>query len=414
MAADTILFCTELVGLRVYDTRGRKIGRVRDAALVPLVDPTRIDRFLVGGGWAWLSIRHDQVRTISLKGIYLKDEVLTPYHADEYMLRMVRDLLDQQIIDAQGRKVVRVTDVTFSIRHEAGGDLLYVDEVDIGLRSIFRRLVQGVLPPFVVRRLQGPIPPNSISWQYCNIVEPDPQRRLRLNITNLALEKMHPADLADIVENLGPDDREAIIETIDAEVAAGALSEMDPDVQASIHESLETEKAAEIIEEMSPDEAANALAELEDETSQEILDEMTDESKDEVSELIEYKNNTAGAMMNTEYVALQESASIHEAMDSLKANEELLESLNTLFLVDSHERLVGAVPLAKLFFVPGSAPLKELASETLIKVKVGEKVSRITELFDKYNLLTLPVVDDDNRLEGVITADDVITALRHK
>ncbi|MEO8131952.1 MAG: CBS domain-containing protein [Bryobacteraceae bacterium] len=414
MAADTVLFCTELMGLRVFDTRGRKIGRVRDAALVPLVDATRIDRFLVGGGWAWLSIRYDQVRSISLKGIYLKDEVLTPYHADEYMLRMVRDLLDQQIIDAQGRKVVRVTDVTFSIRREADGDLLFVDEVDIGLRAIFRRLVQGVLPPFVVRRLQGPIAPNSIGWQYCNIVEPDPQRRLRLNITNLALERMHPADIADIVEHLGPDDREAIIETIDTEVAAEALSEMDPDVQASILESLEAEKAAEIIEEMSPDEAANALAELEDETSQDILDEMDDESKDEVSELIEYKNNTAGAMMNTEYVALQESATIHEAMDSLKANEELLESLNTLFLVDAEERLVGAVPLAKLFFVPGSVALMDLASQTLIKVKVNEKESRITELFDKYNLLTLPVVDEENRLEGVITADDVITALRHK
>jgi magnesium transporter len=414
MAADTILFCTELMGLPVYDTRGRKIGRVRDAALVPLVDPARIDRFLVGGGWAWLSIRYDQIRSISLNGIHLKDEQLTPYHADEYMLRIVRDLLDQQIIDAQGRKVVRVTDVTFNIRHDSNGDQLHVAEVDIGLRAIFRRLVQGVLPPFIVRRLQGPIPPNSIGWEYCNIVEPDPQRRLRLNITNLALERMHPADLADIVEELGPDDREAIIETIDAEVAAEALSEMDPDVQASILESLEAERAAEIIEEMSPDEAANALAELEHETSRDILDEMTDESKDEVSELIEYRDNTAGAMMNTEYVALRETSTVLEAMDSLKANEELLESLNTLFLVDSHERLVGAVPLAKLFIVPGSAHLKDLASETLIKVAVDEKENRITELFDKYNLLTLPVVDGENRLEGVITADDIITVLRHK
>src|SRR3954447_12816245 len=147
MAADTILFCTELMGLRVFDTRGRKIGRVRDAALVPLVDANRIDRFLVGGGWAWLSIRYDQVRSISLKGIYLKDEQLTPYHADEYMLRMVRDLLDQQIIDAQGRKVVRVTDVTFNIRHQPDGDLLYVAEVDIGIRSIVRRLLRGLVPP---------------------------------------------------------------------------------------------------------------------------------------------------------------------------------------------------------------------------------------------------------------------------
>jgi sporulation protein YlmC with PRC-barrel domain len=414
MAADKVLFCTELVGLKVYDTRGRKIGRVRDAALVPLVDPSRIDRFLVGGGWAWLSIRYDQVRSISLKGIYLKEEHLVPYHADEYMLRIVRDLLDQQIIDAQGRKVVRVTDVTFGIRTEKDGDILHVLEVDIGLRSIFRRLVQGVLPPFIVRRVQGPIPPNSIGWEYCNIVEPDPQRRLRLNITNLALEKMHPADLADIVEELGPDDREAIIETMNSEIAAEALSEMDPDIQASILESLEAERAAEIIEEMSPDEAANALAELEDETSQEILEEMTPESKTEVSELIEYKENTAGAMMNTEFVALRETSTVLEAMDSLKANEELLESLNTLFLVDEQERLVGAVPLAKLFIVPGSACLKDLASETLIKVPVDEKENRVTELFDKYNILTLPVVDRENRLEGVITADDIITVLRQK
>ena len=111
-----ILYLTELVGLTVHDTRGRRIGRVKDAALVPLIDPSRVDRFLVGGGWAWLTVRHDQVQSISLEGIHLRDEILTPYHSDEYMLRMVRDLLDQQIIDAQGRKVVRVNDVTFEIR----------------------------------------------------------------------------------------------------------------------------------------------------------------------------------------------------------------------------------------------------------------------------------------------------------
>ena len=413
-AAPPLLFCTELMGLNVYDTRGRKIGRVKDAALVPLIDPIRIDRYLVGGGWAWLAVRYDQVQKISLKGIYLKDEQLTPYHADEYMLRMVRDLLDQQIIDAHGRKVVRVTDVTFEIHHKEGSDLLEILEVDIGLRSIFRRLAQGLLPPRVVRRLQGPIPPNSIRWEFCNIVEPDPQRRLRLNIRNESLEAMHPADLADIVEHLGPEEREAIIETMDTEAAAEALSEMEPDVQASILESLDSERAAEIIEEMSPDEAANALSELEDERSQEILEEMEPESKSEVSELIEYSENTAGAMMNTEFVALKETATVQEAMEALRANEELLEALNTIFLVDAHERFAGAVALAKLFIAPATAPLKDLAGEGFIKVPVDETEDRVTEMFDKYNLLTLPVVDDDGRIEGVITADDVIAALRHK
>src|SRR5579885_12054 len=176
---ENILYLTELLGLKVYDLKRRRIGVVKDAAIVPLIDPSRIDRFLVGAGYTWLSIRHDQVKSISLNGIELKDERLTPYHSDEYMLRMVRDLLDQQIIDAQGRKVVRVNDITFEVRHEEGGDELWVLEVDIGIRSIFRRLLAGILPPRWVRRLQVRIPPHSIRWEFCNILEPDPQRRLR-------------------------------------------------------------------------------------------------------------------------------------------------------------------------------------------------------------------------------------------
>jgi magnesium transporter len=414
MVADNVLFCTELIGLRVYDTRGRRLGRVKDAALVPIINPARVDRFLVGGGWTWLTVRFDQVRSISLDGIYLRDEKLTPYHSDEYMLRIVRDLLDQQIIDALGRKVVRVTDVTFQIKQVDGHAQLDVLEVDIGMRSIFRRLLQGVIPPAWVRKIQRPIGPNSISWEYCNIVEPDPQRRLRLNISNVALEKMHPADLADIVEELGPDDREAIIETLDAEVAAGALSEMDVDIQASIFESLETERAAEIIEEMSPDEAAHVLAELEEETSSEILEELTEESKSEVSELIEYRDHTAGAMMTTEFVSLPDTATVQDAIEVLRRDEEILEDLNTIFLVDGDDKPVAAIPLARLFVAPGSDPLKKLASDTLLRVVVTESENRVTDIFDKYNVLTLPVIDDDRRLVGVITADDVISVLKHR
>ena len=302
--ADQRLFFTELLGLKVFDLKGRTLGVVKDAAIVPLLDPVRVDRFLIGSGAAWLTVRHDQVRSISLDGIHLRDEILTPYHSDEYMLRVVRDLLDQQIIDAQGRKVVRVTDVTFEVHQEDGGEVLWVLDVDIGLRAIFRRLVQGLLPPSWIRRLQGGIPPHSIRWEFCNILEPDPQRRLRLNISNRLLEDMHPADLADIVEDLTPEHREAIFENIDSEVAADALSEVDPDIQASILESLETEKAAEIVEEMAPDEAADVLAELEQETSDEILEEMEHEPKQEVRELLEFEEDSAGGMMNTEYVAL--------------------------------------------------------------------------------------------------------------
>src|SRR6202167_1551106 len=413
--AEKFLFLTELLGLKVFDLKGRRIGVVKDAAVVPLVDPVRVDRFLIGGvGSAWLTVRHDQIRSISLDGIHLRDENLTPYHSDEYMLRMVRDLLDQQIIDAQGRKVVRINDVTFERMIEDGADALWVLEIDIGIRSIFRRLLQGIAPPRLVRRLQGRIPPNSIRWEFCNILEPDPQPRLRLNISNRLLEDMHPADLADIVEDLGPADREAIFENIDSETAADALSEIDPDIQASILESLETEKAADIVEEMAPDEAADILAGLNEETSQEILEEMEHAPKSEVSELMEFDEDTAGGMMNTEYVALPEPSTVADAIAALKTNEELLETLNTIFLVDAKERLTGAVPLARLFLHEGAKPLRALAVETLIEVPVSEQQDRVTELFDKYNLLALPVVDELGKLAGVITADDIISVLRQR
>jgi Mg/Co/Ni transporter MgtE len=225
---------------------------------------------------------------------------------------------------------------------------------------------------------------------------------------------MHPADLADIVEELSPEDREAIFETMDSEAAAEALSEVDPEIQARILESLETEKAADIVEEMSPDEAADVLADLEQETSEEILEEMDSEPKSEVQELLEFEEDTAGGLMNTEYVALDESARVADGIVALRGNEELLEVLNTLFLVDSEGRLKGVVPVARLFVEDIDTPLRSLQAETLIQVNVDERQDRVIELFDKYNLLTLPVVDREGKLAGAITADDIIAVLRQK
>src|SRR6185369_6196946 len=355
--ADEILFLTELLGLKVFDLKGRRIGVVKDAAIVPLVHPVRVDRYLMGGHAAWFSIRHDQVRSISLDGIYLRDEVLTPYHSDEYMLRLVRDLLDQQIIDAHGRKVVRVTDLTFAISTENGGDVLMVDDVDIGIRSIFRRLFQGVLPRRWIRSLQSPIPPRSIPWEYCNILEPDPQRRLRLNISDDLLEKMHPADLADIVEELSPDDRQAIFENINSEAAAEALSEVDPVIQASILESLDSEIAADIVEEMSPDQAADVLGDLDEKASEEILEEMEHDPQEEVRELLEFHEDSAGGMMNTEYVALPVYSTVADAVQAMRESRDLPETLNTIFLVDDMGVLEGAVAVARLFQHESFTPL---------------------------------------------------------
>ena len=409
---DEIIYLTELVGVKVYDLKGRRIGTLRDAALVPLIDPVRLDRFLVGAGPGWLSLRYDQIRSIGPEGIHLNDERLTPYHSDEYMLRMVRDLLDQQIIDAQGRKVVRVNDVTFLKEAQDGHVVLHILEVDIGVRSMFRRMLRGIASPVLIRRLQKRIRPHSIRWEFCNILESDPQRRVRLNISNKLLEDMHPADLADIVENLGHEDRASIFNSVDTETAAELLSEVEPEIQTRIIESLQVDKAAEILEEMEPSEAADVLSELEEDRSEQILDEMEPEDKEDLEELLEFRDDTAGGIMDTGFLSLREDATVADAMAELKKNEEVLEDLHTLFLVDGENRLRYSVPLAKLFFVAGETRLDELAADPLLYVSVGEKQDRVAEMFDKYNLLTLPVVDDEEQLIGVITVDDVVALLR--
>ncbi len=232
---------------------------------------------------------------------------------------------------------------------------------------------------------------------------------MRLNITHDFLEKMHPADIADIVEELGPEDREAIIASLDEEVAAEALSEVDPDMQASILEALETEKAADIMDEMDPGEAADVLAEIEEERADEIMHEM--EAEDEVTELLEFADDSAGRLMSTEFVALADDATVAMAVRLLKENPESIEALQAIYLL-AGEKLMATVPLARLLLAQGDTLLVKLAAENSTRVKVDAKQSRVVELFDKYNLLELPVVDAEERLVGVITADDVITLLR--
>jgi magnesium transporter len=411
---EEFVYLSELLGLKVFDLKGRRIGTLRDAALVPLIDPVRVDRFLVGAGPGWLSVRYDQVEEITEEGIRLKNESLTPYHSDEYMLRMVRDLLDQQIIDVHGRKVVRVNDVTFLRERENDQEVLHVLEVDIGIRSIVRRVLRGVLPQSLIRKLQARIPPKSIRWEFCNVLEPDPQRRVRLNISNKLLENMHPADLADIIEELGHEDRQALFNTMDNEAAADLLSEVEPEVQTRIIESLQAERAADILEEMEPSEAADLLNELEEDRSEEILHEMRAEEKEDVEDLLEFSENTAGGLMNTSFVTLPENATVADAMAELRKNEDILEYLHSIFLVDSEERLQCTVPIARLFFASGDSLLKDFAADPVVCTQPQEKLDRVAEMFDRYNLLALPVVDRDKQVVGVITVDDVVARLRQE
>src|SRR5947208_8872832 len=235
------------------------------------------------------------------------------YSASDGVLLLKRDLLDQQIIDVHGRKVVRVNDVELDSTPVNSHLFLTVVAVDVGARGAIRRLVKGMVPAFTLRALLERIPHRVIPWQYIDLLETDPARRVKLKIAYEGLSKLHPADIADIVEDLPPAEREAVFETIDEEVAAEALEELDPKVQVSIVESLDSDRAADIVEEMDPDAAADLLEKLPEDRSGQILKEMQPEERNEVSQLLEFGVRTAAGRMTTEFVAVSDSVTVNEA-----------------------------------------------------------------------------------------------------
>jgi magnesium transporter len=404
---------SDLLGAPVFDPAGLRTGRVREVAMCPQEDRVRISALIVKTKAGDRILTCPALTSVN-GGIHASTpiEQCAPCGSHEGLFLLERDLLDQQIIDVHGRKVVRVNDVEIFEEKTNNHVILKVSSVDIGARGAIRRLLKGVAPAAAVRLLLKKIPPRMIPWDFVDLIETDPARRVKLKISNERLAKLHPADLADIIEELAPDEREAVFETLDEGVAAEALEEIRPKLQRSIVESLDSERAADIVEEMNPDAAADLLADLPRETSEEIIEKLEPEEREDVTELLEFRENTAAGRMNTEYLSLPWTAQVSDAIEALRNFEGGVEGVNTIFLVDAEGKLAGTVPLAKLVLAKADDPMISLITDLLIFVKEDTKDNEVAELFDKYNLVTLPVVDDDGRLSGIITSDDIISLLR--
>jgi magnesium transporter len=415
----TNLALSDLLGATVYDSAGAESGRVREVALAPQEDRSRVLSLIVKTKAGDRVLPLSQISAIA-GGIRASTgvEQWAAVNGTDGLFLLERDLLDQQVIDVHGRKVVRVNDVEMHIdAHEEASckhSVLRMGSVDVGARGAVRRLLRGLAPHAALQSLLNRIPPRTIPWDFVDLIETDPARRVRLKISHERLAKLHPADIADIIEELSPDEREAVFETLNEEVAAEALEELEPKVQKAIVESLDSERAADIFEEMDPDAAADLLGDLSRERTEEILVQMDPAERRDMVELLEHKESTAAGRMTTEFLALPQHASVQNAIDSLRIFEGGVESVGTIYLVDPEGKLTGAVPLAKLVLAEMSSPLASLAQERLVSSNRTMGDNEVAELFDKYNLVTLPVVDEDNTLMGVITSDDVISMLRAK
>jgi magnesium transporter len=410
----SVVALSELLGASVRDASGAVCGRVREIAIAPQDHPTRIAFLIVKTSSGERILPPD---AISSAGATVRAATAAAdwerFSPSDGLLLLKRDLLDQQIIDIHGRKVVRVNDVELESTPVNSHLLMNVVAVDVGARGAVRRLSKGIVPSFTLRALLERIPPRVIPFQFVDLLETDPARRVKLKIAYTGLSGLHPADIADIVEDLAPAERESVFETIDEEVAAEALEEIDPDIQVSIVESLDKDRAADIVEEMDPDAAADLLGDLQETHSDEILQEMQPEERQEVTQLLEFSEHTAAGRMTTEFIAVPETSVVDDAIEALKAYEGSAEAVATIYLTGPAQKLVGVVPLVKIAISSPAAQLSEI-SEPFIACAPDTPQDEVAALFDKYNLITLAVVDEHGRIAGIITADDVITMLRHK
>jgi sporulation protein YlmC with PRC-barrel domain len=411
----TRISLTALLGTAVTDAQGQVRGKLKDVAVATGAEAGQVAGLVLKTRTGLLLVPSEDVRETPAGTLELKStDSLTPLQDQGNFLYLQQDLVDRQIIDIHGRKVVRVNDVDLEWKVEGARNQLRVAEVEVGLRGAFRRVFKGLLPRTSLEVLSRRFKDRGIPWQFVDVIEVDPARRVKLRIEYERLAEMHPSDLAEILEDLAPAERDAVFNSLDEDVAAETLEEIDPKLQVSLLEKLDEEKIADIVEEMDPGAAADLLAELSEERSDAILEEMEPEERQEVAELLEFDEHSAAGAMTTDFVYLGLDATVSQVGPALRSFDGDIETVTEIYLLDEKRVLKGSVPLARLVVAQPDARLSVLAEARVLSCPADMKQIDLAEMFDKYNLHALAVVDTQGRMVGLVQADHVISFLREK
>ncbi len=401
-----MIFLSDFLRADVIDIDQRRVGSVRDL-LVRIEEPYPVVMALALRASSklpdvidWGAVRMGESNELALD---VHTSNLEEYPAAKQMVWLARDILDKQIVDTDGRRVVRVNDLQL----QAADHKLLLVGVDIGARGVLRRLGVERLGRRLTRITGRDFPQRLISWDAVDPVESD-ETSVKLRISHRKLAKMHPADIAEIVEQLGGRDRDAIFQSLDDEVAADTLEETSDEVQAQILARLDDERAADILEAMAPDEAANILGDLSEERRETIMAAMEEEEADDVEELLGYEEDTAGGLMTTEFVAIPATLNAGQTIDRLRELEPDAESIYYVYIVDNDEHLLGVLSLRDLIVAKPSTPITGIMNERVVTVMLDAEPEDVAAVMAKYNFLAVPVVDADDRMQGIVTIDDAM------
>lgn len=398
------LFLSEVLGRTVINEQGRELGKLADLLMVP--------------GEVFPEVSHLHVRrkrdilAIPWKDILLFNRIVisvrsrrdfSVYEPKEGDILVRRDILDKQIVDVDGAKVVRVNDLKLGTYKETLGIL----SVDIGFRGLMRRLGYERVGEKIAGILNKEMPHKEISWQYVQPLEMN-SSRLALTMARDQMADMHPADIADIISQLPPKHIQTVLISLDTETAGEAIHELEPELRSRVISQLDSEQASDILEEMDPDEAADVLGDLPEEKAQELLGLMDEEEAEDIQELMEHEEDTAGGLMNTEFLSIPAEMTVGDAIQEIRLVGPDIESVFYAYILDDEEKLCGVVSLKELLITPVTAVISDIMTTSLKTVDVEASPEDILEIIAKYNLISVPVLNQEGKMAGIVTVDDIL------
>jgi CBS domain-containing protein len=395
------LYLSDFIKKPVLSPKGERIGKLKDVIVssdhsYPIIKALKVNttgKKTINISWRYVG---NLGKEINLK--YPLEEIKA-YKIQKHDIILLKDVMDRQVVDIEGKKIRRVNDIKIS---PTNGHY-HVIGVDIGVNGILRRLsLNRIAKPLGITSNE-----DLISWKDIDPLESD-YSKVKLKVPKQKIKKLHPADMAEIVDQLGLNESLNILNSLDDESAADTLEEVSPERQVSLLEGMDSQRAAEILDEMSPDDAADVLADLPDEKAEELLDLMEPEESDDLRKLLEYPENTAGGIMTTEFAYVDQDLTVKSVLDSLRHMAEDVETIYYVYIISKKGDLVGVISLRDILLSEPESKVSEFMHTHIIKADVMEEQHEVAQKIAKYNLIALPVVEDETKLRGIITVDDAI------
>jgi magnesium transporter len=418
MTSITTFYLSRIIGKEAFDIDGEAIGVIKDLLISAIQNgQNESARQLIIGvklktGKQTKFYSFDTFRVFKAREkldvtctglIEINDDLVN------HGLLLVENILDKQIVDLNGRKLVRVND----IRLVTVATGTFAIAVDIGIEGLLRRIGLSVPIRKLLWLFRTSIPAKFILWDDVQAIDFS-NLNIKLSKSYAKLHTLHPSDLADIMEDLGKKSSMSVFSSLDEEKAADVLEELEPDKQVQIVEGLTIEKAADVLEKMPADEVADILDALEDDKAELLLNEMEKDSSQEVRELLDYPDNSVGSIMSTEMLSFNKDKTIDEVLNELRNKKPEVETLYNLFVTDEKDTLLATFSLRDIVISPPGAKLKDIMKPSPVHLHDYQEIDEIAEIVSKYNLLAIPVVNNEEILQGMVVIDDVIDDLINK